>query len=227
MKPTPLTLGVLVAALALVAPGVSLAAEAAAADTKPADTAKPADPAPAAADETKAADTAKPADAKPAEPAADAKPADAKPADAKPVAPKPADARPAVAAKVDPFNPVGKWKTVDDSSGKAKSYVEIWEEGGKVYGKITALLDQPPDDLDPKCTKCEGEDKDKRVIGMTIIKGLKKDGDEYSGGKILDPDNGKLYKCYIAVQDGGKKLKVRGYVGFALLGRTQYWLKAE
>ncbi|MGC4118941.1 MAG: DUF2147 domain-containing protein [Myxococcales bacterium] len=220
MKANPLTLALFAAALALVAPRVTFAAEPAAAEPKPAADTKPAEPAPAAAD-------AKPADVKPA--AAEAKPADAKPADAKPAAaadPKPADAKPAApAAKVDATSPVGKWKTVDDSSGKAKSTVEIWEEGGKVYGKITALLDQPANDPDPKCTACEGEDKDKRVIGMTILKGLKKDGDEWSGGKILDPDNGKHYKCYIAVQDGGKKLKVRGYVGFALLGRTQYWLR--
>jgi len=222
VKPNTLALSVVAAGLALAAPRLALAAEAAAApkpadDSKPADV-KPAEPAPAPAAAAPAAD-AKPADG---DAAAAAKPADAKPADA-----KPADAKPADAAKLDPTSPVGRWKTVDDSSGKAKSIVEIWEEGGKVYGKITALLDQPPNDLDPLCTRCEGDLKNKRVIGMTILSGLTKDDDEWSGGKILDPDNGKFYKCYIAVQDGGKKLKVRGYVGFSLLGRTQYWLREQ
>lgn len=201
MKPSSVTFAVLAAAVALVAPRFARAAEAAAAEPKPAADVKPEEAKPVAADP-----------AKPADPAPAVKPADPPPA----VAAKPA-------AKVDLASPIGKWKTVDDSSGKAKSYVEIWEENGKFFGKITALLDQPPDDLDPKCTKCEGDQKDVRVTGMTILKDLKKDGDEYSGGRITDPDNGKTYKCYIAVQEGGKKLKVRGYVGFSLLGRTQYW----
>ncbi|NOZ00881.1 MAG: DUF2147 domain-containing protein [Deltaproteobacteria bacterium] len=125
------------------------------------------------------------------------------------------------------LSPVGKWKTIDDDTGKPKSIVEIWERGGKVYGKILRLFRGPSEDQDPKCDKCEGFRKDKRIIGMTIMWGLSRDDDEWSGGKILDPDNGKIYRCYIEVQEGGKKLKVRGYIGISLLGRTQYWLKVD
>lgn len=133
---------------------------------------------------------------------------------------KPADKAP---AKVDEGSPVGRWKTWDDSTGKPKSIVVITEEGGKLTGKIELLLN--PKEPDPKCDKCEGDLKDVRVTGMRILWDLKKDGDEWSGGRVLDPENGKIYKCYIAVEEGGKRLKIRGFVGFALLGRTQHWTR--
>lgn len=118
----------------------------------------------------------------------------------------------------------GKWKTIDDSTGEAKSYVEIYEKDAKVYGKIVELIN--PKKENPICDKCCCEDKDQPILGLQFIKGLVKDGDEYNGGKILDPDNGKLYKCYITLEEDNK-LKVRGYIGFSLLGRTQYWYRAD
>jgi uncharacterized protein (DUF2147 family) len=124
-------------------------------------------------------------------------------------------------------SPLGRWKTVDDVTGKINSVVVIWEENGKLYGKIEKLVDPDPQDPDPRCVHCEGEMKDRPLMGLRILWGLWKDGDQWSGGKILDPDNGKTYKCYIAVEDGGKKLRVRGFIGFSLLGRTQYWLRDE
>ena len=119
---------------------------------------------------------------------------------------------------------LGSWKTIDDNTGEAKSIVEIYEQDGKVYGKIAEILNK--DRTDAICTECEGDDKDKPIQGLVIIRGLEKDDDEYNGGKILDPESGTLYKCYITLE-APNKLKVRGYVGFSLLGRTQYWLRAE
>ncbi len=118
----------------------------------------------------------------------------------------------------------GKWKTIDDSTGETRSVVEIYEEEGKVYGKIIELIN--PKQEYPVCDKCCCEDKDQPIVGLVFIKGLEQDGDEYNGGKILDPENGKLYKCYIELEDQDT-LKVRGYIGFSLLGRTQYWQRAE
>jgi uncharacterized protein (DUF2147 family) len=69
--------------------------------------------------------------------------------------------------------------------------------------------------------------KDRPVIGLRILWDLRKDGEQWSGGKVLDPNNGKVYKCFIVMEDGGKKLRVRGFIGFSLLGRTQYWLRDE
>lgn len=122
---------------------------------------------------------------------------------------------------------VGRWTTIDDETKKPRSVIAIYEENGKLYGKIEKLFREPKEEQNPLCDKCEGSLKDQPIIGMTILRDLKKDDDEWSGGKILDPANGKTYKCKIAVEDGGKKLKVRGYVGMSLLGRTQYWVRAE
>lgn len=120
---------------------------------------------------------------------------------------------------------LGKWKTIDDETGKAKSVVEIFKAtDGKIYGKIVKIL--TPGQENKKCTECDGSNKNKPIVGMIIINGLSKDGDEFSGGTILDPNNGKKYKCYITLE-GKDKLKVRGYLGVSLIGRTQYWYRTE
>ncbi|EQA45790.1 PF09917 family protein [Leptospira broomii serovar Hurstbridge str. 5399] len=126
----------------------------------------------------------------------------------------------------DPLPVVGKWKTIDDEDGTEKSVVEVYEQSGKIYAKIVSLRDPVDKDGKPKvCTKCEGADKDKPVIGLVIMKGLSADGDEFTGGTIMDPNNGKTYKCKIKAVEGGKKLHVRGFIGFSLIGRTQTWVK--
>ena len=123
-------------------------------------------------------------------------------------------------------SPTGYWKTIDDSSNRPKSVVEIWQDdAGKVHGKIVKLYREAGEEADPLCDECEGADHNQRIIGMTIMKGLKDDGDEWASGTIMDPNNGETYSCLIEIEDGGKKLKVRGYIGFSLLGRTQYWYK--
>lgn len=119
---------------------------------------------------------------------------------------------------------VGKWKTIDDETGKQKSVVEIFEKSGKIYGKVIHIVE--PEHRNRVCEKCVGDDKNKPIQGMVIIRGLTKDGDEYNGGKIIDPKNGKTYKCLMALESKDK-LKVRGYIGFSLLGRSQYWLRLD
>ncbi len=120
-------------------------------------------------------------------------------------------------------SPVGRWRTVDDVTGKAKSIVTIWEENGKLYGRVQNLVDPDPKDPNPRCEDCTGDQKNKPVIGLRILWDLQKDGDGWSGGTILDPANGKTYKCLLQLEDGGTKLKVRGFIGVSMLGRTQYW----
>lgn len=115
---------------------------------------------------------------------------------------------------------VGKWKTIDDATGEAKSIVEVFSKSGKIYAKVVDILD--PATKNNLCKQCSGDDKNKPILGLTIIKGLSKDGSEYNSGEILDPKNGKLYKCALTLESKDK-LKVRGYIGFSLLGRTQYW----
>ena len=120
---------------------------------------------------------------------------------------------------------VGKWITIDDNSGEQKSVVEIFEKGGRYFGKITKLFPEAGEDPDPVCDKCENDDPRylKKIIGMEIIRDMKKSDDSYSDGDILDPENGKVYKCKLWVEGG--ELKVRGYWGPFF--RTQSWKKAQ
>ncbi|QIK60243.1 DUF2147 domain-containing protein [Dysgonomonas sp. HDW5A] len=119
---------------------------------------------------------------------------------------------------------IGKWKTFDDATGDAKSIVEITEKDGKIYGKVIEILN--PEKKNAKCNNCPDSDKDKPVLGLYVIKGLSKDGKEYSNGKILDPSSGKLYKCTVSLDDNDK-LKVRGYVGISAFGRNQIWTRVK
>lgn len=119
--------------------------------------------------------------------------------------------------------PVGTWETIDDKTGKPKSLVEITvDSNGVLSGKIIKGL-APDADPERRCTACKGENKDVLIRGMTFIAGLKKDGDEWTGGTIIDPESGKTYKCKMYLKDGGQKLVVRGYIGFSLVGRSQTW----
>lgn len=117
----------------------------------------------------------------------------------------------------------GKWKTIDDETGQAKSIVEVFKKSnGQYYGKITQLLAKSENET---CVKCTDDRKNKPLIGLEIIRGLKKSGNEFTGGTITDPKTGKTYKCTITRD--GNKLNVRGYVGFSLIGRTQTWHKVN
>ena len=132
-----------------------------------------------------------------------------------------------LAYAADTSSPVGVWRTIDDKTGKEKSLVRITEVNGEFRGTIEKLFREPQEDPNPNCDKCTGDKKNKPVIGMIIMTGLKHDGDMYSGGEILDPANGKTYKCKIWLEEKGKKLHVRGFIGMALLGRTQVWVREE
>lgn len=114
----------------------------------------------------------------------------------------------------------GKWRTIDDETGEAKSIVEIYEQGGAVFGKIVDIIN--PERKNALCSKCEGSDKDKPILGFVLIRNLKKDGAYYSGGTIFDPQKGKKYKCRLGLDTSNKDLlQVRGYVAFFYA--TQYW----
>ena len=124
-------------------------------------------------------------------------------------------------------SPVGLWRTIDDKTGKEKSLVRVVEVNGEFKDSIEKLFREPHEEQNPNCDKCPGDRKNKPVLGMTIMTGLKKTGSEYEGGEILDPANGKIYRCKMWTAEGGKKLNVRGFVGVAVLGRTQVWLREE
>jgi uncharacterized protein (DUF2147 family) len=121
-------------------------------------------------------------------------------------------------------SPIGTWKTTDDQTGKDKSYIEIYEKDGALYGKVVKILTKGKEDA--KCDDCKGDKKNKPILGMTVLYNLKKSGKEWTGGKIFDPNSGKEYKATVKL-DGNDKLDVRGYVGISLVGRTQTWTRVK
>lgn len=121
-------------------------------------------------------------------------------------------------------SPIGQWRTIDDNTGAARSVVSIYEENGVLFGKIVEVLDETAEST---CSKCKGELKDAPIIGLVFLSGMEQDGEEWSGGRILDPDNGKVYKSKMELKDDGAKLEVRGYIGIAAVGRSQTWERVE
>jgi uncharacterized protein (DUF2147 family) len=123
-------------------------------------------------------------------------------------------------------SPVGLWKTIDDATNKPRSLVRISDKNGELIATIDKglMADDSPNDV---CDKCEGARKGRPLIGMVIMDGLKASGDGYEGGHILDPDNGKVYKCKIKLDSTGNKLEVRGFIGVSLIGRSQIWVREE
>lgn len=132
-------------------------------------------------------------------------------------------ALPAIAAEPALSSPVGRWRTIDDSTKRPKSTVRLWEKDGVLYGNIVEVFPEPGEPADPICSKCEGVLRNKPIKGLLFMWGLERDGDEWSGGRILDPENGKIYRCSVKVVGSGMRLKVRGYIGVSIIGRTQYW----
>jgi uncharacterized protein (DUF2147 family) len=121
-------------------------------------------------------------------------------------------------------SPEGLWKTYDDD-GKITGFVRIVKDSGNYTGVIVKGLDT--DTGDERCTACKDERKDRKLIGMTIMKKVKANGDAYVGEEILDPFSGNTYKVTLKLKEAGKKLEVRGYIGLSLFGRTQTWERAE
>jgi len=121
-------------------------------------------------------------------------------------------------------SPLGLWKTIDDETKEAKSHMELYEKNGKVYGKITKLLLKPADTV---CEKCKGEKANKPLVGMILIDGLVKSGEQWKGASILDPVTGNYYDCTIWLSESNEnELKVKGkhWTG---LSRTQTWYRIK
>ena len=122
-------------------------------------------------------------------------------------------------------SPEGVWKTIDDETGKERSFVELRVVDGELTGVIRDIIPLPGDSPDQLCDKCKGELKDQPVVGMRIIWGLTEEDGVWAGGLVLDPKNGKIYKCKITPSEDGRSLEVRGYLGVSIFGRSQTWYR--
>jgi uncharacterized protein (DUF2147 family) len=131
----------------------------------------------------------------------------------------------AAAAAADLDSPTGTWQTIDDHDGAVRALVEITQIGEELQGKIVQTFPRPGEEPKTLCEKCDGERKNKPILGMTFLWGLKKDGQAWRGGEILDPENGSVYDAKLKLIEEGTKLEVRGFLGLALLGRTQVWIR--
>jgi uncharacterized protein (DUF2147 family) len=125
-------------------------------------------------------------------------------------------------------SPVGRWQTIDDVTEKPRSIVTISDEDGKLKGYISKVYYKKGEGPDDVCTHCTGDKKDEKILGLNIIWGLVPvEPLVWHDGKILDPENGKIYRCKMQLSEDGQTLFVRGYIGFSLLGRTQTWLRLQ
>ncbi|MGO9945738.1 MAG: DUF2147 domain-containing protein [Steroidobacteraceae bacterium] len=118
-------------------------------------------------------------------------------------------------------SPLGLWETIDDKTGKPTAVVEIFEKDQKLFGRIEQILTGA--DAKSVCVACTDDRKNQPIIGMIIIRSIKPSGPEYSGGDILDPDSGSVYRCKMHLEKNGSELIVRGYIGLSFFGRSQTW----
>ena len=117
--------------------------------------------------------------------------------------------------------PVGLWRQVDERNGQARSLVRLFQQGDTLYGRVERIFD--PAQAAERCDACPGDMRGQPVLGLVLLRGLTWDGDAWSGGTIVDPETGHSYRCTIRVSDDGRRLTIRGYLGVALLGRSQTW----
>lgn len=119
-----------------------------------------------------------------------------------------------------------QWQTIDDKTGEKKAVIQLNENGGKVSGKIIKVLNK--ENAKAVCTKCSGSLKNKPIEGLQILTGLKADGNnQWSDGKLVDPESGKVYSGKLTLSDNGQSLDLRGYVGTPLFGRSQTWKRIK
>ena len=132
---------------------------------------------------------------------------------------------PGLSAPAELVSPVGVWKTIDDKTGHARALVRLYEHDGRLFGRIEQVL--TPGDETRLCVPCTDERKDQPIRGLLVVRNMKPEGGEFTGGDILDPESGWVYRCQMHLERHGTRLVVRGYIGIALLGRSQTWQRQD
>ncbi|MCA3643357.1 MAG: DUF2147 domain-containing protein [Methylobacterium sp.] len=121
----------------------------------------------------------------------------------------------------------GQWRQIDDRTGEIRSIITIVERSGSFHGRVTQIFPRPGEQPNPTCSACAGELRNAPVLGFPVLSGLKRDGQEYSGGTIIDPESGSTYRARMTLSEDGRKLEVRGFIGVSLFGRSQTWARAQ
>ena len=129
------------------------------------------------------------------------------------------------AQAAEPASPVGVWQTVDDRTGQPRALVRIYQQDGRLFGRIERSF--TPGAESRACDACKDERHGQPMLGLVIIRNLAVNGDTWDGGDILDPDSGTVYRCKLRLDDNGAKLVVRGFIGVSLLGRSQTWIRQK
>jgi uncharacterized protein (DUF2147 family) len=124
-------------------------------------------------------------------------------------------------------SPLGTWRTIDDETHRPRALVSIEEHDGMLSGRIVRLFREPGEDPNPLCVECEGKRHNQPVLGMTILWNFRRNGDAWTGGEVLDPEEGRIYHANLRLRDNGARLDVHGYIGLPLLGRSQVWERAS
>ncbi len=127
------------------------------------------------------------------------------------------------AAAAPDLTPLGLWTTIDDRSGKVRSEVRIYERDGALHGRIEKIILPGKHN---RCVACTDERRDQPALGLVIIRDMKRDGEAWTGGDVLDPENGRVYAATLRLEDEGRVLRLRGFIGVPLFGRTQTWTRA-